>query len=214
MSDSLTKTLVIANVLVYVILGLVYGGVIGLIITPKTVLYMLGFYNKRVLMGEYWRFITSLFIHAGFWHIFLNMLWFYIFGVKFEEKFGSLSLFIVYFASGIIGNVFTLIFYGPETNSVGASGCIFGVLGAYVVASKMSAGEKVGGAIANILVYCILISLAPGINLAAHLGGLVTGIVLGFIVALVKRRGRRYPYEYYGYYYCYPSRMLSLGCNI
>ncbi|HYN37525.1 MAG TPA: rhomboid family intramembrane serine protease, partial [Actinomycetota bacterium] len=96
-------------------------------------------YTERLLMwppfiasGEWWRLITPVLVHAGGLHVFFNMFVFYIYGQDAEVAFGHVQLFLIYFVSGISGSAFSFAF-GTGRPSVGASGAVFGVVGALLV---------------------------------------------------------------------------------
>lgn len=135
--------------------------------------------NELVLSGFYWQLFTSMFVHFGFAHIAFNMFGLYYFGRLNESAFSTPKFLAIYLASGLLGNVMTLVLLPPAALSGGASGAIFGLVGSYVAIARR--GRHMGFA----LVYAILIflqsSLLPGVNIFAHLFGLVGGLVLGLV---------------------------------
>jgi membrane associated rhomboid family serine protease len=145
------------------------------------------FYNghtmvKGIAGGAYWRIFTAMFVHYGIVHIGLNMLSLYFIGVGLERRIGSLRFAAIYFVAGIGGGVATYLLSGVNVNSAGASGAIFGLLGAYaVVARRARTGEL--GSIGGLIVFNLVFSFAvPGISITDHIGGLVTGGVLAAIL--------------------------------
>ena len=137
--------------------------------------------------GEYYRLVTAMFLHGGFLHLFLNMWALYQLGMIFEAMFGSLRFLLTYFAAGIVASVVSSIFIPAGVPGVGASGAIFGILGALIIAIKRSPlwrGREWTRALTRQLSLWaginILIGFSvPGIDNAAHIGGFVTGLILG-----------------------------------
>lgn len=135
--------------------------------------------NELILAGQIWRLVTPVFIHAGIAHIFVNMYSLFALGPPVERFFGTARMLAVYLLSGISGVVFSLAF-NPYP-SVGASGAIFGLLGALSMFLYMNRGlfGQAGGMQLRQLLLVgalnLLISLSPGIDLWGHVGGLVAG---------------------------------------
>ena len=98
------------------------------VIIPNSTDYLL--LNQNALHGEIWRFVTSIFAHASFSHILLNMFALVLFGLILESLIGSKKLLLVFFASGIIANIVAIFFY---PSSLGASGAIYGILGVLTI---------------------------------------------------------------------------------
>jgi len=109
------------------------------------------------------------------------MLFLLIFGLRVEELFNKVHYLVTYFASGLLGNLLSL-FLGPQVISVGASGAIFGLFGAYTAYLGTSFGSS---AILAIFYgsYMFLLNVRSGVNIIAHFGGLVAGILIGFIIS-------------------------------
>ncbi|MCM1990292.1 rhomboid family intramembrane serine protease [Oceanirhabdus seepicola] len=148
-------------------------------------------YKGLVLAGQYHRIISSGFLHAGIMHLAMNMLALYVLGIMIEEIFGKVKFGLIYMGALISGSIATIIF-GGNVISVGASGAIFGLLGA-AFAYGFIMRKRIGKSFMNSLLQAILINvfigvLVPGINNIAHLGGLVGGAVLGGIFLAVKKR--------------------------
>jgi rhomboid protease GluP len=142
--------------------------------------------NLFVAAGEYWRLVTAMFLHIGLAHLAFNMYALFILGRDIEGFYGSLRFATIYFISGIAGNV---AYYaaGPNAVSAGASGAIFGLVGAeiaFLVSNRALFGSFSRQRLLN-LAFLVVINLAfgfvgRGINNLAHLGGLVAGLALGF----------------------------------
>lgn len=150
---------------------------------------------------EWWRFITSMFLHADAEHLISNMLMLYLAGEMVERYIGRRRFVILYFFAGICGS---LLYGGYEfltgeyVESIGASGAVFGVIGALLVIVIRHKGRYAGitlGRMGFMIVYMLYTGLrTPNVNNAAHMGGLVGGIVLMVIYMLIGNResGRRY----------------------
>jgi len=89
----------------------------------------------KLVQGQLWRLATYMFVHRNFWHIFMNMFSLAIFGREIEEHFGTRRLLLLYFGCGILAGLGWVLIHGPEPGScIGASGAVFGVLGAFAAA--------------------------------------------------------------------------------
>lgn len=139
--------------------------------------------------GEYWRLVAAMFLHGGFLHLALNMWALWQIGGIFETLFGSLRFLVSYFIAGIVASIVSSILIPAWTPGVGASGAIFGILGALIVALRRSPRwrrSEWSGALARQLAMWAGINIVigftmPGIDNAAHIGGFVTGLVLGLV---------------------------------
>jgi rhomboid protease GluP len=138
--------------------------------------------NTYIRAGEIWRFATPIFLHASLLHILFNMYALIQIGPLVERFLGRLRFTSIYFLSGIAGVVLSFAFSAYD--SLGASGAIFGLIGAWGVflyRQKSNLGAAGRNAFTNILIIIVLnvaISFTPGIDLWAHFGGLITGSVL------------------------------------
>jgi rhomboid protease GluP len=149
--------------------------------------------NERtsVLAGQYWRLLTSMFLHGGFLHLVLNAWGLYQLGTLFESWLGSTRMLATYFVSGIAGSVASIVW--TQMPSVGASGAIFGLLGALIafLVKRHEALSPQGKSILSQLVMWAVINVVigastPGIDNAAHLGGCAAGFLIGL---LLRERG-------------------------
>lgn len=149
--------------------------------------------NERtsVLAGQYWRLLTSMFLHGGFLHLALNAWGLYQLGTLFESWLGSTRMLATYFVSGIAGSVASIVW--TQMPSVGASGAIFGLLGALIafLLKRHEALSPQGKSILSQLVMWAVINVVigastPGIDNAAHLGGCAAGFLIGL---LLRERG-------------------------
>ncbi len=140
--------------------------------------------------GQWYRLITSMFIHIGFLHIFFNMYALFFLGSIVETLFGKEKFLFVYFFSGILGNILSLYFY-PNALSAGASGGIFGLsgfiltYGLYRKDTVINLKSFAMSAILPFIIFNVIFGFIPfsHINNAAHLGGLLGGAIFGFFLS-------------------------------
>lgn len=140
--------------------------------------------------GEWWRLGTAMFLHFGIVHLAMNMLALWDSGRLVERIFGPIRFAAIYFSSGLAGNLLSLIVQGDRAVSGGASGAIFGIYGAFLVyllheRRHLHPGDfrwMFWGAAAFSAITLTLGFLIPGIDNAAHVGGLVTGAAFGFVL--------------------------------
>jgi rhomboid protease GluP len=173
-----TYILIAINVAIYI-----YGAIIGgnALTTGDNVVYQWGQVNLFVFQGAYWQLFTSMFIHASIVHLVGNMLFLLIFGLRGEEMFSLSEFLSIYLIGGLVGNVLSLVF-GPFFVSVGASGAIFALFGACVIYGRRSVRQSILGALVYAF-FLFFINTGEGVNIVAHLGGLVFGLLLGYLIA-------------------------------
>lgn len=145
-----------------------------------------GKYGPSIRQGEWWRFITPIFLHAGFVHLFLNLVSQFIFCWILEKQYNSIRVAAVYFISGIGGVVWSAIFI-PDLVSVGASSAIFGLFGMYMVDIIQNIGRiYFPTAILVTSIICLIVSLVIGllplVDNFAHIGGLFYGVLSSIII--------------------------------
>lgn len=147
----------------------------------------LGFFTAN---GEWWRLLTAMFLHAGILHLAFNLYFAWVIGRVTEQVFGPTSYALIYLGSGLFASLISAG-WRPESVSVGASGALFGVFGAFLGFTIRRRGmlppEFVSSVRRNALIL-IGINLAigfgvPGIDVAAHVGGLVAGLGIGYAIA-------------------------------
>ncbi len=136
--------------------------------------------NWLVAAGEWWRIFTAALLHASWMHIGFNMYALYLFGPRMEQQVGSPSFAALYVAAAGTGGLASYLFGSFDQVSIGASGAIFGLFGAWIfVAWKMRhtpGGRSMFTQLFVLLAINVVISLAPGIDGLAHLGGFIAGI--------------------------------------
>ncbi len=146
-------------------------------------------FGPLIADGEYWRLFTAMFLHVGIAHLAFNGFWLAIFGTLVEGAYGHARFLFIYMAAGLTGSVASYLLNSIAVGA-GASGAIFGVLGAlaaYFAAQRKILGETAKRSMMGVLVLAG-INLAcgfstPGIDNMAHLGGFVAGVALGFALA-------------------------------
>lgn len=142
--------------------------------------------------GQFYRLITAMFLHADFQHVISNMLLLYFMGEMVEHKTGSVRFAIIYFVSGIMGNVISYVYEltsGARYTAIGASGAVYGIMGAllFLVIIKTKGLDIPVRRMILMVAYCVYSSFAADhIDYAAHLGGLFIGFLLTAILCYSK----------------------------
>ena len=169
--SSPTIVLILLNCVVYVVL--ILGG--------DFAYNLLAFSGSAFYQAHaYWQLVTSMFVHFGILHIAFNMYGLYYFGRINENEFSTPQYLAIYFGSGLIGNVASLLLLAPDTLSGGASGAIFGLLGSYVIIERRA--RRMGMALGYAAFILIISALSgPDVNNFAHLAGLLGGLGLGLL---------------------------------
>ncbi len=145
---------------------------------------------------EPYRFLTTAFLHANFLHIAVNMYALWIVGVYLERMLGRWRYLSLYLVSAVGGSVAVLLFADPGsaawiTPVVGASGAVFGAFAAILIVLRRT-GRDATQILVLILINLVLGFVVPGVSWQAHLGGLLTGLVLGALYAFGPSRGRTF----------------------
>jgi membrane associated rhomboid family serine protease len=146
------------------------------LIGPNWAVFMFGLHPPAVANGDWWRLITATFLHGSLLHLGFNMLALWILGTQVENYLGSKKFLLLYFVSAIGGSLASFYFSPPATFSIGASGAIFGLMGAYIVIGKKLRAD-VSQIMVLLLINVVLGFTVSGIDWRAHLGGLVAGVV-------------------------------------
>lgn len=178
-----TPILIDLNILVFIVM--IASGV-G-IMSPST-LSLLKWgadFGPLTLTGDWWRAVTCNFIHIGAFHLLMNMYAFMYVGLLLEELIGSRRMFMSYLLTGLCSATFSLYMHG-ETISAGASGAIFGLYGIFLafLFFHRIAKEQRKALLTSILIfvgYNLVYGMKAGIDNAAHIGGLLSGFLLGII---------------------------------
>lgn len=137
--------------------------------------------------GEWWRLLSSMFLHAGLIHLGLNSYVLWIFGIEIERQIGRLSTLAVFLVTGVFAGATSYAFADGFAIAVGASGAIFGLVGAFIAYNYLRrhhvmAQARLRGALTMLVINLVIGFSIPAIDWRAHLGGLVAGLVAGFAV--------------------------------
>jgi len=189
MSDKplITMGIISINIIMYILTAYLSLAAQGSIFTSDTnVLIFLGAkVNNLISQGQYFRLFTCMFLHGGIVHIGVNMYSLYAIGPMVEKVYGKAKFIAIYFGAGIVASIFSYIF--STSVSIGASGAIFGLLGAVLVFAIKSKG-KTGNAFIRSILSVIVINIfigatLPNIDNFAHMGGLLGGMLIAFLVS-------------------------------
>jgi membrane associated rhomboid family serine protease len=172
-----TKALVALNVLVYVAELATGGDVYG----RGSRIYADGvLWAPLIGDGDYWRLITAAFLHYGPFHLLLNMLGLWWFGSLLEQRIGSARFLLLYLVSGLAGSAGALLL-DPQVLTAGASGAIFGVLGAGLVMEQFQRDYVFGGSALGVIVLNLVFTFSvANISIGGHIGGLIGGALAAF----------------------------------
>ncbi|QUW23725.1 rhomboid family intramembrane serine protease [Sporosarcina sp. Marseille-Q4063] len=138
--------------------------------------------NYLIADGDWWRFVTPMFLHGGFMHILFNMFCLFVFGPELEKLTGKMRFTTLYMLSGIFANVATYFFQDLSYAHLGASGAIFGIFGAFgalIYYTKRSMPQLRQIILPIIVISIIMTFVGPNINATAHIAGLVVGFLIG-----------------------------------
>ncbi|WP_414988805.1 rhomboid family intramembrane serine protease [Aeromicrobium sp.] len=183
-----TMTLIGVNVVVYLLTGplafdqlTAYGALIGGQVNYHGVV-------DGVVGGEYWRLVTSAFLHNGLLHLVFNMMALYLFGPFLEQRLGAARFVAFYLAAALFSGAVVFWLTDPYTVTVGASGAVFALFG-FALVTLVKAGQNVSTLVVLLLINGVF-SLREGISWQGHLGGFIAGVLFGLVLVLVApRRG-------------------------
>ena len=161
-------------------------GLESLLHMPGRTLVALGARDYHVALGEWWRLATAIFLHGNLLHLLFNALVLFDLGPAVEEMYGTARFLVLYFVAGIAGSL-SSFFWHPFAIMVGASGALFGLIGvmiAYGYRHRTGLGEQVKTMYVRWAIYGLLFGfVVPGIDNAAHIGGLLAGVAYGAVVS-------------------------------
>src|SRR5436190_11010528 len=186
-SFPVTVALIAASVLVFVIM--VLRGVSAFSPTPQQAISFGADFGPLTLNGQWWRLLTSMFVHFGLIHLGLNMWCLWNLGRAAERLLGRFSYLLAYLVSGIFGSIAS-VYWHPLAAGAGASGAIFGLAGVLVsfvylkmTPAHLQTNTKMLGSLGTFIAYNLVFGAAiPGISNAAHIGGLVMGLAVGALL--------------------------------
>lgn len=168
----ITLVLITINVMAYFIINVGLG---------QDYVILLSQINVNVYEGEVYRLFTAMFLHADLLHLFNNMIFLFLFGVGIESNYRRIEYIVIYFMSGFIGNLFSLFLLPLNVISLGASGCVFGLIGAAIMSYiRYDKSAVLFGAI--YLMFFLFQSIGPEINIWAHLFGGLFGLLFGYLI--------------------------------
>jgi membrane associated rhomboid family serine protease len=143
----------------------------------------LALFGPAVASGQDQRLLTAAFVHFGLLHLGFNMYALYLLGGVFERYAGPVRFAAVYVCSALAGS-FGALLVTPDGLTAGASGAIFGIMGALFVLERQRGMALLGGSVGGLIVVNLLITFAiPGISVGGHLGGLFGGALVGFALS-------------------------------
>ena len=150
--------------------------------------------DSYVKDGQIYRLVTCIFLHIGIWHLICNMYSLYVIGKEIESLYGRIKYIIIFIGSGICGSLLSIAFT-HNTVSAGASGAIFGLLGSLLYFGyyyRAYLGNSIKKSILPVIIINLAIGfLSSGIDNAAHIGGLVGGILLSMLVGVPGKSSKR-----------------------
>ena len=184
---TLTQFLFGANIAVFVAMILASG---SLDFPGQVAVHFGANFGPYTLTGEWWRLVTYMFLHGGLMHIFFNMWCLWDLGRLCESLYGRWTFAAIYLTTGIAGGLASIL-WRPQTPTVGASGAIFGLAGALIASFYL--GEfslpsvAIGGTLRSLVIFAVFNlffgGIFGGVDNACHVGGLVSGLILGAAIA-------------------------------
>jgi membrane associated rhomboid family serine protease len=139
-------------------------------------------FGPNVAAGDWWRPITVGFVHANLIHVGFNMLLLYLLGQMLEPAMGRLRFFAAY-ALSLMGGSALILLMAPDQRTVGASGAVFGLMGAAIIGLRARGVDPFQTGIGPLLIMNLVITFVmPGISIAGHIGGLLAGAVAGYLM--------------------------------
>ncbi|WP_413380184.1 rhomboid family intramembrane serine protease [Alkalihalobacillus sp. 1P02AB] len=181
----ITYALLVMNVFIFILIEL-YGDSESIL----TLVEVGAKYSPLILDGEWWRIITSMFIHIGFLHLLMNSLALYFLGTLVERIYGSFRFVFIYFIAGVLGTLIS--FWMNLSIGAGASGAIFGLFGALLyfgLNHRKLFFQTMGANVLIVLVINLAFGfLIPVVDNSAHVGGLIGGFLAAYFIQLPKQK--------------------------
>ena len=184
----ITYSIIAINIIVFILMYILGNGSTD----PYTLIKFGANYRGSVINHEFYRLITCAFIHIGFMHLTLNTYSLYVIGVQLESYFGKLKYIIIYLFSAITASLMSVIL--TDSISAGASGALFGLLGALLYFGYHYR-VFLGGVLKSQIIPLIIVNLAfgfmmSGIDNAAHIGGLIGGFLIAMAVGVPNKSSK------------------------
>jgi rhomboid protease GluP len=186
-----TYAIIAINVLVFILMAINGAGIFD---TNGVVHIKWGSnYSALTLSGDWWRLITNVFIHFGLIHLAMNIYAFYTVGVYLEPMLGKARYVTAYLCTGVIASIVSLWWHKDGVNSAGASGAIFGIYGVFLALLFTNLIPKqirnaLLSSIGIFVVFNLLYGMKSGVDNSAHIGGLLSGLVIGFVYYLLMKK--------------------------
>ncbi|MEL9989985.1 MAG: rhomboid family intramembrane serine protease [Thermoproteus sp.] len=173
------------GILVLITIGFIVGAAVYSI-SPRALPYLV-LYNRAVLEGYYYELVTGILVTPSFLDYLLNAVALYVIYTIFGGEAGRQE-YVVFFASGVLGNLLTVAFFPPDTMSAGASGGIFGILAYYIVKNMVSTRSFSWTGVALLATVFFFSSIMPYVNYLAHIGGIIGGALFGLLEPFYSRK--------------------------
>lgn len=174
-----TYILIVLNLMVF-LYGVLHGN--------DELIKMFGNNYELVQNGEFYRLFTCMFVHADILHILFNMIALYSIGPVVERYYGKSKFLLIYLVSGLLGSIFSGVFMTADSISIGASGAIFGLLGSisyFTYYYRATLQGILRGSIMPVIIINLVIGfLSSSIDLSAHIGGLIGGILISMAIGI------------------------------
>lgn len=174
-----TYILIVLNLMVFLY---------GVLHSNDELINMFGNNYELVQNGEFYRLFTCMFVHADILHILFNMIALYSIGPVVERYYGKSKFLLIYLVSGLLGSIFSGVFMTADSISIGASGAIFGLLGSICYFTYYYRATLQGilrGSIMPVIIINLVIGfLSTSIDLSAHIGGLIGGILISMAIGI------------------------------
>jgi membrane associated rhomboid family serine protease len=190
-----TYALIVANVIVFLTeggntLSFNGGGGVGSVVREGALLGSSedpGLVGQGVAHGQYWRLVTGGFLHESLLHIGFNMWVLYVLGMMLEPALGRVRFAVIYGVALLTGSLGALI-VSPHAVTVGASGAVFGLMGAAAVEMRARQIPVMQSGVGSLILINLVISFTlPGISWGGHVGGLIGGVLAAFVFRLAER---------------------------
>ena len=184
----LTAALVLSNLVLFLITQVQSRSVFSIRVTVGQLMFGEGVWasgatwGPPIDVGEWWRLISGAFLHANLLHVGFNMLLLWLLGRELEQMLGTPRFGLIYLASVLAGSLGALI-HNPAVPTVGASGGVFGLMGAAVAVQKASGGRIRDSGILGLLILNLITTFAfPNISVGGHIGGLLGGALVSWVL--------------------------------
>jgi rhomboid protease GluP len=195
-----TYTIIAINIMVFILMAIDGAG----IMEPNGLVHLKWGSNfaPLTLSGDWWRLITNIFIHFGIIHLAMNMYCFYIAGVYLERLLGKPRYITAYLCTGVLASLTSLWWHKTPVNSAGASGAIFGMYGLFLafLTTSLIPGKvrkSLFQSIGIFIVYNLAFGMKDGVDNSAHVGGLLSGFIIGYIyIAGIKKEKQELPVKW------------------